>query len=85
MRTSGTRPPSGVNESCIAFTLPFDAWMRGPLERRVRAGLEGLAASSLGFDRRRLLDLQEGHAAGRVQWRPVWALAVLGLWLERRG
>ena len=25
MLTSGTRPPSGVNESCIAFTAPHDA------------------------------------------------------------
>jgi hypothetical protein len=39
----------------------------------------------LGFDRRRLLALQEGHATGRVQWRPVWALAVLGLWLDAHG
>ena len=25
MLTSGTRPPSGVKESCIAFTAPQDA------------------------------------------------------------
>ena len=25
MRTIGTRPPSGVNESCIAFTEPLEA------------------------------------------------------------
>ena len=25
MSNSGTRPPSGVNESCIALTAPFEA------------------------------------------------------------
>ena len=64
------------------FTLPFDRWMQGPLRDRAAASLVHLGEAGLGFDRRRLGDLWFAYRAGRVGWRPVWALAVLGMWLE---
>ncbi|HET7488922.1 MAG TPA: asparagine synthase (glutamine-hydrolyzing) [Acidimicrobiales bacterium] len=65
------------------FTLPFDRWMRGPLATRVLGSLDVLGDAGLGFDRRRLSELWFAYGARRVGWRPVWALAVLGAWLER--
>ncbi|MBA2624301.1 MAG: hypothetical protein H0U89_01640 [Acidimicrobiia bacterium] len=46
--------------------------------------MELLGESSLGFDRRGLADIMASFEAGRAGWRPVWALAVLALWMERR-
>ncbi|CAN5488741.1 amidotransferase 1, exosortase A system-associated [soil metagenome] len=66
------------------FTLPFASWMRGPLRPQVRDAMELLGESSLGFDRRGLADIMASFEAGRAGWRPVWALAVLALWMERR-
>jgi hypothetical protein len=43
-----------------------------------------LGASPLGFDGRALREVVTSFEAGRAGWRPVWALAVLGLWLDRR-
>jgi asparagine synthase (glutamine-hydrolysing) len=66
------------------FTLPFATWMQGTLRDPVRDAVGLLAGSSLGFDNRRLQDLVTSFEGGRAGWRPVWALAVLGMWLDRR-
>jgi asparagine synthase (glutamine-hydrolysing) len=66
------------------FTLPFATWMQGVLRDPVRDAVGLLAGSSLGFDRRRLQALVSSFEGGRAGWRPVWALAVLGMWLDRR-
>ena len=39
--TSGTSPPSGVNESCIAFTEPFEAAVVAAHENGMSWGLIG--------------------------------------------
>jgi asparagine synthase (glutamine-hydrolysing) len=67
------------------FTLPIDDWMRGRLRGTVEDALISLAERQLGFDRRALTDLWFGYLGGRVGWRPVWALAVLGMWADRAG
>ena len=64
------------------FTLPFDRWMRGPLKERVLDGLMTLGESGLGFDRRALTELWYGYQMDRVGWRPLWAMAVLGMWIQ---
>lgn len=64
------------------FTLPIAEWMRGGLRDTVEGALVGVGESGLGFDRRALTDLWHGYLAGRVGWRPVWGLAVLGMWLD---
>jgi asparagine synthase (glutamine-hydrolysing) len=63
------------------FTLPFEQWMRGPLNETVR---EGLLSHELPFGdavpmefRQRLWDAFE---AGRTHWSRPWAVAVLRLW-----
>jgi asparagine synthase (glutamine-hydrolysing) len=71
-----------LNRPKRTFTLPFEQWMRGPLREVVFAALISLGEAGMGFDRRELTDLWHGYQSGWVGWRQVWALAVLGLWLE---
>jgi hypothetical protein len=66
------------------FTLPFATWMRTSLRDQVHDAVGLLGASPLGFDGRALREVVTSFEAGRAGWRPVWALAVLGLWLDRR-
>ena len=65
------------------FTLPISQWMRGGLRHATEDALVSLGESGLGIERRELTNLWHGHLRGQVGWRPVWALAVLGMWLER--
>jgi asparagine synthase (glutamine-hydrolysing) len=65
------------------FTLPFDAWMRGPVREPVRdlvlstdPPLEWLMSRSA---RRSLWDAFED---GRVHWSRPWAIGMLRLWAE---
>jgi asparagine synthase (glutamine-hydrolysing) len=68
------------------FSLPFDRWIRGPLNDAVRGGLlsEDLPLRQLvpAELRRRLW---EGFEAGRVHWSRPWAVTVLRLWPEANG
>lgn len=64
------------------FTLPFATWMRGPLRGRVHDSVLGLSAAGLGFDRNALMEMFRSFQEGRMGWRPVWALTVLGMWLS---
>jgi asparagine synthase (glutamine-hydrolysing) len=64
------------------FTLPFDSWLRGPLRDRVQASVRSLANTSLGLDRRALVDVLCRFDNGHLGWRCVWGLAVLGEWLS---
>ena len=64
------------------FTLPIADWMRGGLRHTVEDALVHVGESDLGFDRRAVTDLWDGYLGGRVGWRPVWGMAVLGMWLD---
>ncbi len=67
----------------LTFTLPFERWLHNELKPWTTSALRTLGASPLGFDPRALEDVRNGFYAGRVGWRPLWSLAVLGGWLER--
>lgn len=64
------------------FTLPIANWMRGGLRGTVEDAIANLGDAGLGFDRRALTDVWHGFLGGRVGWRSVWALTVLGMWLD---
>lgn len=66
------------------FTLPFDSWLRGALGERVAGALERLTHEDPRFDRAALREIWDAFSAGRAGWRQVWALAVLGMWLDGR-
>lgn len=70
------RPKSG-------FTLPIAPWLLGPLRETMDAGLEQVVKAHLldpvGVDRIRQAFLREPQSPA---WSRVWALVVLGHWLN---
>lgn len=65
------------------FTLPMDDWLRGPLHGWAGDMLQTLAQAGLGFDKPQLSNLFKDFDAGRVGWRALWSLCVLGGWTSR--
>jgi asparagine synthase (glutamine-hydrolysing) len=68
------------------FSLPFDRWLRGPLNEAVRLGLlsetlpfADLIPASL---RKRVW---EGFEQRRIHWSRPWAIAILRMWPEANG
>ncbi|MDQ6949480.1 MAG: asparagine synthase (glutamine-hydrolyzing) [Actinomycetota bacterium] len=72
-----------LNRTKRTFTLPIDEWMRTGLHNSVEEALVLLGDSGIGFDRRQLTDVWSRFLAGQIGWRPIWALGVLGMWLDR--
>ncbi len=66
----------------LTFSLPFDQWLRHDLQPWAAASLRSLGASPLGFDPSAIARVESAFQSGRVHWRPIWGLAVLGAWLE---
>ncbi|MGI8426116.1 MAG: asparagine synthase (glutamine-hydrolyzing) [Actinomycetota bacterium] len=64
------------------FTLPFERWLRGPLKQTAHDSIERLAEPDVGLDRWELGALWDRFQQDRVHWRTIWALAVLGLWID---
>ncbi len=63
------------------FTLPFGAWIHGPLRGLVDAALDSLRVSGA-VDPRGIDEVRA--ACGRsTHWTPLWTLAVLGFWMGR--
>jgi asparagine synthase (glutamine-hydrolysing) len=65
------------------FTLPFDAWMRGPLRGWTREALlsDRLPLEWL-FERRGREQLWEAFERRRVHWSRPWAIAMLRAWAD---
>lgn len=82
---AGPAAVASVQRPKQTFTLPFDRWMRTDMRDWVRGRLGALGAAPLGFSATELQRLDDAFLAGRLEWRPLWALAVLGAWVERRG
>ena len=80
-RGRGPAPGAAARRPKRTFTLPFDAWLRGALRDRARDAVVGLADAGLGLDRAALAQVWRRFECGRLAWRPLWALAVLGEWV----
>jgi asparagine synthase (glutamine-hydrolysing) len=65
------------------FTLPFDAWMRGPLREWTREALlsDRLPLEWL-FERRGREQLWEAFERRHVHWSRPWAVAMLRWWAD---
>jgi asparagine synthase (glutamine-hydrolysing) len=64
------------------FSLPLDAWLRGPQGEHVRAVLLDPASA---FDRRAVEALLDSHARGRANAQRIYALWFLELWRTEYG
>jgi asparagine synthase (glutamine-hydrolysing) len=79
---------SGIDATPVKrpFSLPFDLWLRGPLEQTVRGAMlsEALPFAELVPARLRRA-LWEGFLRRRVHWSRLWAVTVFRLWPEANG
>jgi asparagine synthase (glutamine-hydrolysing) len=67
------------------FALPFAAWLQGPLRELMEENLRSLRSSGLldprGIDLLRKMFDAEPHGPA---WSRIWALVVLGTWLQKQ-
>jgi asparagine synthase (glutamine-hydrolysing) len=68
-------PPEIWNRKKQGFTIPFDRWMKSG---RLDLPLPNHPA----FDRRAVADVSRSFDAGRLHWSRLWALMVVGQFLE---
>ncbi len=71
------RPKSG-------FALPFERWMRGPLEDFSRRGLETVADHAA-FSPDAVRTVWRAFTRGDLSWSRPWLLVALGHWMTREG
>ena len=94
-KTGFKRPKGLLIESCLdvlptevydrpkmGFSLPMDAWMRGPLSDFMHAGLAHLREHNQIADVT-INRLHRQFIAREVHWTRIWSLVVLGHYLKR--
>ena len=65
------------------FSLPFDEWLRGPLQSLVRDTLSESSLQDVPFFQRDYVhNVLTRFLRGKVHWSRVWALAVLAKWMR---
>jgi asparagine synthase (glutamine-hydrolysing) len=76
-------PEAAHGRRKVAFRIPSDQWLRGPLKQELLAQLEsGPLVTDGWLERRTAATLTSEHLAGRDRSGILWPLFVLGLWLE---
>jgi asparagine synthase (glutamine-hydrolysing) len=66
------------------FTLPWEKWLRGPLQSRVEEGLSGWSPHLDPWIRKKSAqDVWRDFLAGRTSWSRPWSLYVLNEWTKR--
>lgn len=66
------------------FTFPWENWLRGPLGKRVAAGLDDWSpALAPHLGRSAALGVWEDFLGGRTTWSRPWALYTLNEWTKR--
>jgi asparagine synthase (glutamine-hydrolysing) len=77
-------PPPVLTQSKRTFTLPWEQWLRGPLQDRVAGSLARPAAPLQPFLRKEgLLPVWHDFLGGRTSWSRPWSLYVLNEWLNQ--
>ena len=75
-------PRAIIDRPKMGFTLPWDEWMRGPLESTCQLGLKALTDRGI-LNEPAVTRLWTGFRNGQVTWSRVWTLAALGQWIDR--
>jgi len=77
-------PPEVAAQPKRTFTFPWENWLRGPLGKRVAAGLaEWSPALESRLDGKLALGVWNDFLAGRTTWSRPWSLYVLNEWAKR--
>jgi asparagine synthase (glutamine-hydrolysing) len=76
-------PQALVHRPKKGFPVPWNDWLRGPLEGPVRRIFDGATWMETYFHRAGILDLMEEHLRGADRGLPLWNLTVLAKWGER--
>ena len=67
----------------VAFRIPSESWLRGPLRRTLLDQLDSTSLYTDGWlERGRVSDLVSLHLEGRDRSAILWPVFVLGLWLD---
>ena len=77
-------PRDIIDRPKMGFTLPWELWMRGPLETTCREGLQALVQRGLLHDHA-AETLWSAFEQSRTTWSRVWTLVALGQWIDRHG
>ena len=77
-------PQEVVAQPKRTFTFPWENWLRGPLGKRVAAGLADWSpALQSRLDGRLARGVWDDFLAGRTTWSRPWSLYVLNEWAKR--
>ena len=82
--TKDLLPERSWNRPKMGFSFPMDSWMRRPLRDFCRQGLE-LAQGHLALDLRQTEIIWQKWESKRFLWPKLWALVVLGHYLDSKG
>jgi asparagine synthase (glutamine-hydrolysing) len=76
-------PAPTVRRPKMGFTLPFDAWLRGPLREWAERKLA--SAETVGLRPAAVQSVWQAFLEGRLSFSRVWALVALVDWCKRHG
>ncbi len=77
-------PPEILRQPKRTFTLPWEHWLRGPLQKNVAAGLQRLTpALQTALNESAVRQVWEDFLARRTSWSRPWSLFVLNAWARR--
>jgi len=77
-------PPEIYRRKKMGFQLPMFEWMSGPLQAFTVDGLAHVTEHGV-LTTLQIRDLREGFMQGRLHWQKLWALVVLGWYLQKQG
>jgi asparagine synthase (glutamine-hydrolysing) len=77
-------PAEIVRQPKRTFTLPWEYWLRGPLQEHVAAGLQQLTpALGTALNESAVRQVWADFLARRTSWSRPWSLFVLNEWVRR--
>ena len=75
-------PQAIIDRPKMGFTLPWDIWMRGPLQDLCQAGLNVLVEREI-LHGAAVKELWHNFEKGTTTWSRIWTLVSLGQWIQR--
>jgi asparagine synthase (glutamine-hydrolysing) len=75
-------PSEVYDRKKMGFELPMAEWMRGPLRQFTLDGLRNVADHGV-LARSHVLNLGERFNSGKLAWQKLWALVILGWYLQK--